>query len=144
MAKEQGLSLNPTKISGSCGRLMCCLKYEQSVYDELCKLSPRVGAVVTTPEGRGVVTESAVLTGRIKVRLDKTPDSPPIELTREDVQVIRSSGGGKPRPEGDSGAVTAAPAAEAGSKSRTGGSGRPRSRNGRSENGGKKPAAPEE
>ena len=62
MAKEQGLSLNPTKISGSCGRLMCCLKYEQDTYEELIKLSPKVGAVVMTPEGRGVVTESTVLT----------------------------------------------------------------------------------
>lgn len=112
MAKEQGLSLNPTKISGSCGRLMCCLKYEQNVYEELCKLSPRVGAVVMTPEGRGVVTESAVLSGRIKVRLDKTPDSPPIELTREDVHVIRS--GGKRSPEETESAATDAAAATSG------------------------------
>ncbi|MBQ8769215.1 MAG: stage 0 sporulation family protein, partial [Oscillospiraceae bacterium] len=49
MAKEQGLSLNPVKISGTCGRLMCCLKYEQNVYEELIRITPRVGAVVTTP-----------------------------------------------------------------------------------------------
>ncbi len=89
MAKEQGLSLNPTKISGSCGRLMCCLKYEQSTYEEMWKLCPKVGAVVTTPEGRGVVTESAVLTGKIKVRLDKSPDSPPAEMAVQDVNIIR-------------------------------------------------------
>jgi cell fate regulator YaaT (PSP1 superfamily) len=88
MAKEQGLSLNPTKISGSCGRLMCCLKYEQDVYEELLKLTPKVGALVMTPEGRGVVTDSAVLAGRLKVRLDKAPDSPPAEMAREDVTVI--------------------------------------------------------
>ena len=90
MAKEQGLSLNPTKISGSCGRLMCCLKYEQSTYEELWKLCPKVGATVMTPEGRGVVTESSVLKGQVKVRLDKNPDSPPAEMRVEDVNVIRA------------------------------------------------------
>ena len=100
MAKEQGLSLNPTKISGSCGRLMCCLKYEQDVYEELLKFTPKVGALVMTPEGRGVVTESAVLTGRLKVRLDKNPDSPPAEMSRDDVTVIiRDNRGGKPKAE---------------------------------------------
>lgn len=88
MAKEQGLSLNPTKISGSCGRLMCCLKYEQDVYEELIKLSPKVGAVVMTPEGRGVVTECNILTGKIKVRLDKAPDSPAVEMIRDDLGAI--------------------------------------------------------
>ena len=92
MAKEQGLSLNPTKISGSCGRLMCCLKYEQDVYEELNKLSPKVGAVVMTPEGRGVVTDSNILTGKVKVRLDKNPDSPPVDMTRDDLNaVVRDS-----------------------------------------------------
>ncbi len=103
MAKEQGLSLNPTKISGSCGRLMCCLKYEQDAYEELWKLTPRIGAVVMTPEGRGVVTDSAVLTGKLKVRLDKAPDSPAVEMMRDDVQVLRGKGGKPP---------AAAPAAE--------------------------------
>ena len=95
MAKEQGLSLNPTKISGSCGRLMCCLKYEQDTYEELLKLTPKNGALVMTPEGRGVVVDSAVLTGRIKVRLDKSPDSPPVDVMREDVTVIGRSTPGK-------------------------------------------------
>lgn len=90
MAKEQGLSLNPTKISGSCGRLMCCLKYEQDTYEELWKMTPKVGATVMTPEGRGTVTDSAVLTGKLKVRLDKNPDSPPIEVNREELNIIRS------------------------------------------------------
>ena len=88
MAKEQGLSLNPTKISGSCGRLMCCLKYEQDTYEELIKLSPKVGAVVMTPEGRGVVTDSNILTGKVKVRLDKAPDSPAVDMTRDQVSAV--------------------------------------------------------
>lgn len=113
MAKEQGLSLNPTKISGSCGRLMCCLKYEQDVYEELLKLTPKVGALVMTPEGRGVVTESTVLTGRLKVRLDKNPDSPPAEMSREDVTaIIRDNRGGKPKAEETAEKETAADAEE--------------------------------
>ncbi len=96
MAKEQGLSLNPTKISGSCGRLMCCLKYEQDTYEELLKLTPKVGAVVMTPEGRGVVKESAVLTGRLKVQLDKSPDSPAVDFSREDITVISRTAGKRP------------------------------------------------
>lgn len=98
MAKEQGLSLNPTKISGSCGRLMCCLKYEQSTYEELWKLCPKVGATVMTPEGRGVVTESSVLKGQVKVRLDKNPDSPPAEMRVEDINVIRSDRPNRAKP----------------------------------------------
>ena len=85
MAKEQGLSLNPTKISGSCGRLMCCLKYEQDVYEELNKLSPKVGSTIQTPEGPGKVVESNVLTGKMKVRLESAPDSPVVELMRDDL-----------------------------------------------------------
>ncbi len=95
MAKEQGLSLNPTKISGSCGRLMCCLKYEQSTYEELWKSCPKVGAVVMTSEGRGVVVDSAVLTGRIKVRLDKAPDSPAADMLAADVTILRGERSGK-------------------------------------------------
>ena len=63
MAKEQGLSLNPTKISGACGRLMCCLKYEQDAYEDLLRITPKVGAIVQTGEGRGKVTEVNLLTG---------------------------------------------------------------------------------
>ena len=96
MAKEQGLSLNPTKISGSCGRLMCCLKYEQDTYSSLIKVTPKQGALVNTPEGRGTVTEVNLLSGVLKVRLEKAPDSPPITLTREDVTVIKD---GKNKPE---------------------------------------------
>lgn len=90
MAKEQGLSLNPTKISGSCGRLMCCLKYEQSVYEELLKMTPKLGSLVNTPEGKGVVVEADPLSGALKVRLDKSPDSPPLSVQREAVTILRN------------------------------------------------------
>lgn len=73
MAKEQGLSLSPVKISGTCGRLMCCLKYEQEAYTDLIKKTPKVGATVKTPEGKGTVVDTALLTGTIKVKLDSTP-----------------------------------------------------------------------
>ena len=63
MAKEQGLSLNPTKISGTCGRLMCCLKNEQAAYEDLLKITPKVGAIVVTPEGdKGKVVDSNLIT----------------------------------------------------------------------------------
>ena len=67
MAKEQGLSLNPGKISGACGRLMCCLKYEQDTYEELSKNSPRRGATVKTPDGRGTVESVSLLRGLVRV-----------------------------------------------------------------------------
>ena len=91
MAKEQGLSLNPVKISGTCGRLMCCLKYEQDSYESLLRITPKVGALVTTREGKGTVLDANLLTGVIKVRLDKSPDSPPVVMKREDVKVIRDN-----------------------------------------------------
>ncbi len=75
MAKEQNLSLNPVKISGTCGRLMCCLKYEQEAYEDLLRTTPRVDAQVKTPEGIGTVTDVNLLRGNLKVRLDDAPDS---------------------------------------------------------------------
>ena len=74
MAKEQGLSLSPTKISGTCGRLMCCLKYEQEAYTDLLRHTPKVGAVVNTPEGKGIVVENNLIARTLKVKLDNTPD----------------------------------------------------------------------
>jgi len=71
MAKEQGLSLNPTKISGTCGRLMCCLKYEQDAYEQIIKRAPKIGAIVETPDGQGIVVESYLIKETVKVRLDK-------------------------------------------------------------------------
>lgn len=79
MAKVQNLSLNPTKISGICGRLMCCLKYENDIYYELRKGMPEVGERVKTVDGIGVVQESNILENKIKVRLvleEKTADKP--------------------------------------------------------------------
>ena len=70
MAKEQSLSLNPTKISGICGRLMCCLKYEHETYENSRKYMPKVGALVDTPEGRGEVVGSNILLEVVKVKLE--------------------------------------------------------------------------
>ena len=89
MAKEQNLSLNPTKISGVCGRLMCCLKYEQPAYEHLMKITPKAGALVETKEGKGIVTESNLITGIIKVRLDKNPDAAPATYNRKQVKILR-------------------------------------------------------
>jgi len=91
MAKEQSLSLNPTKISGTCGRLMCCLKYEQDCYEELLKITPKIDAYVETAEGKGVVVETNILTGVIKVRLDKKQDAPPITVKRDEVKVLKDA-----------------------------------------------------
>jgi len=66
MAKEQGLSLNPTKISGNCGRLMCCLKYEHEAYEELLRRMPKVGAIIETAEGQGVVIDIFLLKEIVK------------------------------------------------------------------------------
>ena len=89
MAKEQGLSLNPTKISGTCGRLMCCLKYEQEAYEDLLRKTPKTGAYVSTPDGNGVVDDANLLTGLLKVRLDGTQDTIPKEYHRDVVKVLR-------------------------------------------------------
>ncbi|MDE7365491.1 MAG: stage 0 sporulation family protein [Ruminococcus sp.] len=88
MAKEQGLSLNPTKISGTCGRLMCCLKNEQPAYDALLKITPKVGAVVVTPEGdKGKVIEVNLITGKLKVKTDKS--EVPATLDRNEVKLLK-------------------------------------------------------
>ena len=71
MAKEQNLSLNSAKISGACGRLMCCLRYEHETYEQELKRTPKVDSLVHTPEGEGVVVEAQPLTGVLKVRLNK-------------------------------------------------------------------------
>ena len=91
MAKEQSLSLSPVKISGTCGRLMCCLKYEQDAYEHLLKVTPKNGAVVDTPEGRGTVVDFNLLTGILKVRLDSKPDAAPLVIDRKQVKTIRDS-----------------------------------------------------
>ncbi len=77
MAKEQNLSLNPTKISGTCGRLMCCLKYEQEAYEDLIKTTPKVSSIVETPQGTGTVVDVSLMTGKLKVRMDDGTDLAP-------------------------------------------------------------------
>ena len=89
MAKEQGLSLNPVKISGTCGRLMCCLKYEQDAYEHLLRVTPKAGAIVNTRDGKGVVSEVNLLTGMLKVTLDRNPNAAPISVHRRDVSIIK-------------------------------------------------------
>lgn len=78
MAKEQNLSLNPTKISGVCGRLMCCLNYEQSTYEQIRKQMPTVGSVVKTQDGIGEVVENSILLESVKVKI--TGQSDDVEL----------------------------------------------------------------
>lgn len=89
MAKEQSLSLNPVKISGTCGRLMCCLKYEQEAYEDLLRTTPKVGALVETVEGKGKVVEVNLLSGLLKVRLDANPDAPARVYPKEEVHLLR-------------------------------------------------------
>ncbi|HIU48531.1 MAG TPA: stage 0 sporulation family protein [Candidatus Avimonoglobus intestinipullorum] len=91
MAKEQGLSLNPTKISGACGRLMCCLKYEQDTYEALLKVTPRQGAVVNTPAGRGVVMQVSLLKGLVKVKIDDDKDSALQEFPVNEIKIIKNA-----------------------------------------------------
>lgn len=91
MAKTQNLSLNPTKISGTCGRLMCCLKYEHEAYAELQKITPRQGSVVDTPEGRGKVITTQMLRGICKVQLDDSPEHSLTEFRCEDCTVVKGA-----------------------------------------------------
>ena len=91
MAKEQGLSLNPTKISGNCGRLMCCLKYEQNCYDEYYKIAPAVGAIVSTPQGKGVVQSITMLKGIAKVKLDSEAEAQLTEFNFKDLKILKNN-----------------------------------------------------
>ena len=75
MAKTQNLSLNPTKISGTCGRLMCCLKYEQEAYEDLIRSSPKMDSFVDTPEGRGTIVDVNLLRQNVKVRMEDSPET---------------------------------------------------------------------
>ena len=89
MAKTQNLSLNPTKISGTCGRLMCCLKYEQEAYEDLIRTSPKMESFVDTPEGRGTVVEVDLLRQRVKVRMEDSPETISV-FQNTDIAVLRS------------------------------------------------------
>ena len=89
MAKEQGLSLNPTKISGTCGRLMCCLKYEQDAYEQIIKRMPKTGAIVETPDGQGVVVEAYLIKEIVKVKLDKGNETDLQAYKVDEIKVIK-------------------------------------------------------
>jgi cell fate regulator YaaT (PSP1 superfamily) len=91
MAKEQGLSLNPVKISGICGRLMCCLKYEQNSYSEMLRLVPAVNSIVMTPQGKGTVIEQDVLRGIVKVKLDSSSMEGDHQYRYNEVKVLKSA-----------------------------------------------------
>ncbi len=95
MAKVQNMSLNPTKISGACGRLMCCLRYEQEAYEDLVKAVPKNGAFVETPAGYGVVSGVNVLRSTVKVRLDGDGDAVVKNYYADEIAVIP---GGRPKP----------------------------------------------
>ncbi len=92
MAKEQGLSLNPTKVSGSCGRLMCCLKYEQDTYEYLNSITPSVGSNVKTHLGTATVIDKNVISGNLMVK-NSEEDAMPYKVHRDDVKILR-----KPKP----------------------------------------------
>ena len=89
MAKEQGLSLNPTKISGVCGRLMCCLKHEQEVYEEKLSRLPSVGSLVKTPEGKGTVEDVEVLREIIKVKIEKEGTFIKKSFKYEEIEILK-------------------------------------------------------
>ncbi|WP_291574794.1 PSP1 domain-containing protein [Clostridium sp. UBA4548] len=92
MAKEQNLSLNPTKISGICGRLMCCLNYEQETYEEIRKRLPKVGSIVETPYGTGEVIANSVVKESVKVKIKiKDGEDEIIAIKINDVKLISGS-----------------------------------------------------
>ena len=89
MAKEQNLSLNSAKISGACGRLMCCLRYEYDTYCEEAKLTPKVDTLVKTPDGVGKIIETKPLLGLVKVQMVNSPDGAPLVFSRELVRPLQ-------------------------------------------------------
>ena len=89
MAKTQNLSLNPTKISGTCGRLMCCLKYEQDAYEDLIRTSPKIESFVDTPDGRGTVIEVDLLRQRVKVKMEERPEEISV-YANTDIAILRN------------------------------------------------------
>ena len=92
MAKEQNFSLNSAKVSGACGRLMCCLRYEHETYEEAIKVTPPVSSVVKTPDGVGTVIETRPLAAEIKVRLeDKEKDAVKLYKCSE-VKILKTPG----------------------------------------------------
>lgn len=101
MAKEQNFSLNSAKVSGACGRLMCCLRYEHEVYEEAIRKTPPQGSLVKTADGDGVITEIRPLAEEVRVKLDgNDKDAPKIYKTK-DIRVIRY--GKRPKDDDDEG-----------------------------------------
>lgn len=88
MAKEQNLSLSSSKISGACGRLMCCLRFEQEVYEAEYASFPKVDMIVSTPAGKGIITESNFLSGVIKVKLDGDSNSPARVFAKNELKIL--------------------------------------------------------
>ncbi len=89
MAKTQNLSLNPTKISGTCGRLMCCLKYEQEAYEDLLRRTPKDESFVDTPEGRGTVVSVNLLRQQVRVQMEDSPETFQV-FRNEEIAVLRN------------------------------------------------------
>ena len=112
MAKEQGLSLNPAKISGACGRLMCCLAYEQKSYEYLNSLTPQAGSVVRTPDGEGTVLEANPISGILKVRAEGSILAPKF-YHRDECQYLYGGKKGRKGPKPAAPAEQPAPAQEA-------------------------------
>ena len=90
MAKEQNLSLTPSKISGTCGRLMCCLKYEQDVYEEKLSRLPKIGAIVQTEEGEGVVDGIETLKEIVKVKFKDKDEYYHKKFNASDIKIIKN------------------------------------------------------
>lgn len=91
MAKEQNLSLNPTKISGTCGRLMCCLKHEQEVYESIAKTTPGVGSIVKTDDGKGQVTAVSPLKGIVTVAIENGEEKELKDYKVEEVKILKKA-----------------------------------------------------
>ena len=97
MAKTQSLSLNPTKISGACGRLMCCLKYEQEAYEDAMRRCPKKESFVETPDGVGTVTDVNYIREKVKVRLeDAGSDAAPKQYLNQEIRIVRNGKGKRP------------------------------------------------
>lgn len=95
MAKEQSTSLNPSKISGNCGRLMCCLKYEQNVYEEKNKRLPKIGAIVQTEDGQGTICNIETLKELVKVQFENEDTKSYKVYNAKDVKILKTPKKGK-------------------------------------------------
>lgn len=112
MAKEQNFSLNSSKISGACGRLMCCLRYEHEVYEEAVAATPSNGSYVSTPNGLGTVVETRPLAATVKVKLEDKAEAPRLYPV-SDIKVLRSKGKGGLQPDADAEVIMASSAQRA-------------------------------